>query len=80
MRVNGRTTTWRAWASTFGVTGASIRASIKTIRNRASGFTPGLMAAAMRATGGEANSTDSAPISCPRTGKLNQDSGRTASV
>lgn len=78
MRVNGRTTTWRGWASTFGVTDASIRAIIKTIRNRVSAFTRGLMAAAMKATGGEANSMDLALISCPRMGKLNQDSGKTA--
>lgn len=78
MKVNGRITTWKAWESTFGVTDASIRDIIKTIRNRVSAFTRGLMVDAMKATGGEGNNTDLALISCPRMVKLNQDSGKTA--
>ena len=54
---NGSKTIWKAQASTSGMTEECIRASIKTIRSMAMESTRGQMAAAMKDTGSEANST-----------------------
>jgi hypothetical protein len=79
-KVNGWKITWRAWESTYGMMGVCTRASIKMTKNMDLAFIPGLMAAATRGTGIEANSMDSAPMWFPKTTKLNMVSGKTANV
>ena len=50
-KVNGSTTTWRAWEFTSGTTVVCIKASIRMIKNMASAFTHGQTVAAMKGFG-----------------------------
>ena len=56
-RASGSTTIWKEWEFIFGTTGVCTRASIKTTKSTDTEFTPGLMAAVMKATGIVASST-----------------------
>lgn len=71
IRVSGLTTTWRAWVFTSGTTGECTKANTRTTRSTDSEFTLGQTGEAMKGTGTRASSTESAPMSCPRTTKSN---------
>jgi len=55
MRVNGMIIIWRVWVFMFGMMVECIKVNIKTIKNMASEFILGSMAAVMKVTGIEVN-------------------------
>jgi hypothetical protein len=78
MKVNGWTTTWKEWASTFGMMVGCTKVNTKTIKSTGMAFIPGLMADVMRAIGIEVNSMVWEHIWYRKTEKLNLDFGRMA--
>ena len=68
-RVNGSTTIWRAWVSTFGTMEGCIKANIRMIRNMASASILGQTGGAMRAIGIRVNSMALVPMLYPKTTK-----------
>jgi len=55
-KVNGLTTTWKAWESIFGTMAVSTKASIKMTRSMALVCILGQMVAVMRGTGTKGSS------------------------
>ena len=65
-KVNGSTTIWRVWVSTFGTMEGCTKDNIRMIRNMVSVYILGQTGGAMRATGTRENSMALVPMLYPR--------------
>ena len=79
MKGSGKTITWRELACMFGTTVESTKENIRMIRSMVMAYIVGLMADAMKATGGRVNSMGLAHILCQKKISLSMDFGKTES-